>query len=123
MKVKISRLKNTNYSFPKVTILYRDSCNEDEHFPYKNLRRTIGCCVENIYGEYSEENIKRFEQNLALSDGCLDNLSGCQGLFNISIKDLMIICDYCFNRYIPNRSIPSDVLIFWIKAYVKEYSL
>lgn len=99
-------------------MLYRNDCDEDEHFPYKNLRHTIGCCIERRYGEYTEENIKRFEQELNLSEGCLDNLSGN---FLISLKDLITICSYSFD--FPNLYIPSEVLLCWIRMYVKEYVL
>lgn len=105
MKVKVSKVRKTSSSFPKVAVIYHNDCNEDEHFPYKNLRHTIGCCIESKYGEYTEENIKRFEHELNLSDGCLDNLSGN---FLISLKDLMAICSHSFD--FPNLYIPSEVL-------------
>ena len=60
MKVKVLKVRKISSSFPKVAVLYRNDCDEDEHFPYKNLRHTIGCCIERRYGEnYSIENIKR----------------------------------------------------------------
>lgn len=119
MKVKVSKVKKISSSFPKIAVIYHNDCDEDEYFPYKNLRNTIGCCIERRYGEYTEENIKRFEQELNLSDGCLDNLSGVYGLFLISLKDLVAIYDYCFSA----SDIPSEVLISWIRRYVKEYDL
>lgn len=118
MKVKVSKVrkKNTENSLSQVTMLYHTACSsEDEHFPYKNLRHTIGCCIESRYGEYTDETKKQFENDLALSYGCLDSLSD---RFLISLKDLVAICDSCLHSYVP-----SEVLFCWIRQYVKEYVL